>query len=151
MSEDIDNSCDSGLVSLVLLLRFHGVSADPSQIGHRLGSAGVGIPEMLRCARELGLKARAVASEWSRLGKATLPAIAQRSDGGFFILGRLVDDKALVQDPSNGRPRLLSRAEFEAIWTCRLVVMTRRARLSDLVRQFDVTWFLQAMHKYRGI
>jgi subfamily B ATP-binding cassette protein HlyB/CyaB len=151
MSEGIDNSCDSGLVSLVLLLRFHGVSADPSQIGHRLGSAGVGIPEMLRCARELGLKARAVASEWSRLGKATLPAIAQRSDGGFFILGRLVDDKALVQDPCNGRPRLLSRAEFEAIWTCRLVVMTRRARLSDLARQFDVTWFLQAMHKYRGI
>jgi subfamily B ATP-binding cassette protein HlyB/CyaB len=29
--------------------------------------------------------------------------------------------------------------------------MTRRASLSDLARRFDVTWFLQAMHKYRRL
>jgi len=27
--------------------------------------------------------------------------------------------------------------------------MTRRASLTDLARRFDITWFLQAMHKYR--
>jgi subfamily B ATP-binding cassette protein HlyB/CyaB len=29
--------------------------------------------------------------------------------------------------------------------------MTRRARLTDLGRRFDVTWFLGAVHKYRGL
>src|SRR5689334_23274777 len=107
MSEDVDNGFDSGLATLTLLLRFHGISADPSQISHRLGNAAVGIAEMLRCARELGLKARAIASDWTALAKINLPAIAQRSDGGFLILGKIVDDKALVQDPRNGRPQLL--------------------------------------------
>src|SRR5580700_7541922 len=29
--------------------------------------------------------------------------------------------------------------------------MTRRAGLGELARRFDITWFLQAMHKYRGL
>ena len=31
------------------------------------------------------------------------------------------------------------------------MIMTRRSVLSDLARRFDVSWFLQAMHKYRGL
>jgi subfamily B ATP-binding cassette protein HlyB/CyaB len=43
----------------------------------------------------------------------------------------------------------LTRAEFEAVWDGRLVLMTRRAALTDLARRFDITWFLCAVHKYR--
>jgi subfamily B ATP-binding cassette protein HlyB/CyaB len=142
---------DTGLASLVLLLRFHSIAADPEQIRHRLGGAAVGIPEMLRCARELGLKARSITRRGSQLAKSPLPAIVQRKDGSFLVLGKLVDDKVLVQDPFAGRPTLTSRAEFEAEWNGRLVLMTPRANLADLGRRFDVGWFLQAMHKYRGI
>jgi ATP-binding cassette, subfamily B, bacterial HlyB/CyaB len=46
---------------------------------------------------------------------------------------------------------VLSRTEFESQWSGRLLLMTRRANLSDLARRFDVTWFLQAMHKYRRL
>jgi subfamily B ATP-binding cassette protein HlyB/CyaB len=37
------------------------------------------------------------------------------------------------------------------VWDGRLVLMTRRAKLTDLGRRFDVTWFLGAVHKYRGL
>jgi hypothetical protein len=30
-------------------------------------------------------------------------------------------------------------------------LMARRASLTDVMHQFDITWFLQAMHKYRRI
>ena len=40
---------------------------------------------MLRCARDLGLKARAYRTEWSRLGSTPLPAIASLRDGGFLF------------------------------------------------------------------
>jgi subfamily B ATP-binding cassette protein HlyB/CyaB len=143
---------DSGLASLVLLIRFHGIAVEAEQVRHRLGGvAAVGVAEMLRCAKELQLKARAVTTAWQRLETVTLPAIAELSDGSFLVLGRLVDDKALVQNPLNGRPQLMTRADFEALWTGRLVMMTRRASLADLARRFDVSWFLQAMHKYRRI
>jgi len=43
----------------------------------------------------------------------------------------------------------MTRAEFEAVWDGRLVLMAGRASLLDLARRFDVTWFLSAIHKYR--
>jgi len=148
---DNPNAADQGLAALVALLRFHGIGADPEQIRHRFGSKPIGVPEMLRCAKELGVKARAVTTRWERLANTPLPAIAGLKDGRFLILGKAADDKALVQSPVSPRPSMMSRDEFEAAWDGRLVLMTRRAGLSDLGRRFDVTWFLGAIHKYRHL
>jgi subfamily B ATP-binding cassette protein HlyB/CyaB len=54
-----------------------------------------------------------------------------RRDGTFLILGRIVDDKAFVQDPLSGLPQLIERREFEAQWSGQLVVMTRRAGVAS--------------------
>jgi subfamily B ATP-binding cassette protein HlyB/CyaB len=140
---------DSGVEALVLLLRFHQIAADPAQIRHQFANATFGVPEILRCARDLKLKARALTADWSRLAKLPLPALAQGHDGSFVVLGRIVDDKVLIQDPAVGRPELTSRADFEARWSGQVVLITRRAALGDLARHFDVTWFLQAIYKYR--
>jgi subfamily B ATP-binding cassette protein HlyB/CyaB len=43
----------------------------------------------------------------------------------------------------------MTRAEFEAVWDGRLVLMTRRASLTELARRFDITWFVGAIYKYR--
>jgi ATP-binding cassette, subfamily B, bacterial HlyB/CyaB len=139
----------SGLEALVLLLRIHNVAADAEQIRHRCASAAIGVNEMLRCAKEFGLKACASVTDWERLASTPLPGIAALRDGGFVILGKAVEDKILIQYPSSSRPEALSREQFESIWDGRLVLMTRRAILSDLSRRFDITWFLGAIHKYR--
>jgi ATP-binding cassette, subfamily B, bacterial HlyB/CyaB len=139
----------SGLGALVLLLRIHNVAADAEQIRHRCASAAIGVNEMLRCAKEFGLKACASVTDWERLASTPLPGIAALRDGGFVILGKAVEDKILIQYPSSSRPEALSREQFESIWDGRLVLMTRRAILSDLSRRFDITWFLGAIHKYR--
>src|SRR6195256_224576 len=141
---------DQGLFALAMLLRIHGVAAEQPQLRHRLGSA-VGITEMLRCAKELGLKARVVRTTWARLAQTPLPAIAALKDGGFLLLGNVAGDRVLVQRLSAPRPEALSRAEFEAVWNGRLVLMARRASLSNLARRFDITWFFGAVQKYRHL
>jgi ABC-type bacteriocin/lantibiotic exporter with double-glycine peptidase domain len=73
---------DPGLSVLVMLLRLHGIGADPEQIRHRFGGTRIGIPEMLRCAREFGLKARERYVDWERLETTPVPAIAALRDGG---------------------------------------------------------------------
>jgi subfamily B ATP-binding cassette protein HlyB/CyaB len=143
------NSADPGLLALVMLLRFHGLGVDPEQIRHRFGASAIGIAEMLRCAKELGLKARSRLTTWERFAGTPLPAIAGLRDGGFLLIGKIGDDKALVQSPLSSRPMLMTRAEFEAVWNGHLVLMTRRAGLVDLSRRFDINWFLGAIHKYR--
>jgi subfamily B ATP-binding cassette protein HlyB/CyaB len=140
---------DQGLAAFVMLVRFQGMAADPEQIRHRIGRSSMAVPEMLRCAKDLGLKARAYNSNWRRLISTPLPGIARLKDGGFLILGKIGDDKILVQPPVGGRPAQMTRAEFEAVWDGHIVLLTRRASLTDLGRRFDITWFLGAIHKYR--
>ena len=140
---------DPGLTALVMLLRFHGAGVDPAQIRHQCGTAAIGIPDMIRCAKEFGLKAREMKTSWPRLATTPLPAIAALKDGGFLLLGKVGDDKVVVQSTKTPRPELMSRADLEAIWDGRIVLMTRRASLTELSRRFDITWFVGAIHKYR--
>src|SRR6266436_2395919 len=106
---------------------------------------------MLRCAKDLGLKVRAYRTNWSRLAKTPLPAIAALRDGGFLVVAKAAEDQVLVQSPLEPRPALMTRDELLAIWDGRIVLMTRRAGLVDLSRRFDITWFVGAMHKYRHL
>jgi subfamily B ATP-binding cassette protein HlyB/CyaB len=148
-AEQNPSSSDPGLTVLVALLRFQGIGADPEQVRHRMGMATIGVPEMLRYAKELGLKAKVRRSTWERLATTPQPSIAVLRDGGYLLLGKAGDDKAIVQAPQEPRPKLMTRAEFEAVWNGQLVLMTKRAGLIDLARRFDITWFLSAIHKYR--
>src|SRR5262249_41946331 len=107
--------------------------------------------EMLRCAKEFKLKARVGRTKWERLSSTPLPGIAVLRDGGFLILGKAVDNKVLVQRATSPLPEVMNRAEFEAIWDGRIVLMARRASISDLSRRFDITWFFGAVHKYRRL
>src|SRR5882724_10406158 len=142
---------DPGLEALVTLLHLQGVAADAGQIAHQLGTDKIGAPEMLRCAKDLGLKARAYRTDWSRLGSTPLPAIASLNDGGFLLVAKADGNKVLVQSPLTSRPALMTREDFAAVWDGRLILMTRRAGLSDISRRFDITWFLGAIHKYRHL
>ena len=142
---------DPGLEALVLLLHFQGVAADREQIRHRLGTDKIGASEILRCAKDLGLKARSFRTGWSRLARTPLPAIATLRDGGFMVIGKATEDQVLVQVPGEARPVFMTEAELLAIWDGGLILMTRRAGLSDITRRFDITWFLGAIHKYRRL
>ncbi|MGY3133505.1 subfamily B ATP-binding cassette protein HlyB/CyaB [Bradyrhizobium sp. USDA 4503] len=142
---------ESGLIALAILLRCHGIAADPGQIRHRIGAARLGVTEILRCAKDFGLKAKVQRTSWNRLAVTPLPGIAVLRDGSFLILGKVIDDKLLVQRPLSPRPEAITQAQLEAIWDGGIILMARRASLTDLARRFDISWFVGAMQKYRRL
>jgi len=144
-------TADPGLIALVMMLRFQGIGVDPEQIRHQYRGMPIGVAEIIRCAKDLGLRARAITTNWSRLAKTPMPALAVLRDGGFMLFGKIGDDSIIALEPGRPRPVMLQQAELEDIWDGQLVLMTKRASLSDLARRFDVTWFLGAMHKYRAL
>jgi ATP-binding cassette, subfamily B, bacterial HlyB/CyaB len=139
---------DTRATALAFLLQLLGIPADADKIRHGMGSArALGESDVLRAARSFPVKARAVASAWERLGRTPFPTLAQLSDGSWLVLGRVGHDKILVQDPRQPRPQMLERAAFEAVWTGRLLLLTRRAKLGDLSRRFGLSWFASAVAK----
>src|SRR5258708_10494865 len=127
---------DPGFVALAVFLRLHGVGGGPEQIRRLCGTARIGVAEMLRCAGQLGLKVCSRTTSWKRLAGTPLPGIAALSTGGFLLLGKIAEDSALVVSTSSPQPEFMTRAEFEAVWDGRLVLVKRRKSLSDFVHRF---------------
>ncbi len=144
---------DTGLICLLILARFYDLPADGAQLRHQFAQSGqlLSDTDLLRAAKHLGLKAGVVTADWTTLAGTPLPALAKRSDGRYVVLAKIEGDKALIQDPVEARPLVLSREQFESAWTGALLLFTKRAnvRLQDL--KFDFTWFIPAMVKYRTL
>ncbi len=141
------------------MLRFHGLAADAKALSHRFapGPEGLIDSDLLRAAREFGLKSRWVEARWERLSKIALPAVAQTRDGRFFVLAKVApgeggeEGKILVHDPVDNRPVSLTKSEFEKIWSGRLMLMAKRASLGETFAKFDIAWFVPAILKYKRI
>jgi len=102
---------------------------------------------VLRAALRFPVKARAISSSFDRLASTPLPALAELKDGAWMVVGRIADDKVLVQDPLSAVPEALSREAFESRWSGRLVLIARRAALGDVHSRFGVGWFVDAVKK----
>ncbi len=144
---------DSGLASLVLLARFHGLPAEPERIRHGLGLGAGSLDHgaLVRAARWLGLKARLVVSTWERLSGGPLPAIACLRDGRHVLVAGLRDDEILIQEAAPAAPRVWPRAEFERLWSGTVLYAARRATRDGAARSFGFGWFWAAILHHRGL
>ena len=157
---------DTGLTALVSLLRLQGVAAEPAQLHHQLGLAGkpVGVVEMVRCARQLGLKARMpvdplgaagahAAARHRRTARRLLPGAGQgdRRQGAGPHAGRLPgrDHVAAAVRGGVDRPAGADDAPRPA-WRRRSAVrhrLVRRARSTSIAacsaRCCSASFFLQ--------
>jgi hypothetical protein len=81
---------DSGLASLAIVRRFHGIPVDPNQLRHDFGKLRerFAASDLVIAARRLGLKARTLTSDWTRLTQTALPALIQQEDGSFLARWR---------------------------------------------------------------
>jgi subfamily B ATP-binding cassette protein HlyB/CyaB len=146
-----ENHFDDGVAALCLTIRFLGVPADPVDIGRRFVASGMRATgeDLVRAARKRGLKARLASIDFDRLSRTPMPALAILNDGRFLVVGLVSDDKVLVQDLAAPRPEHLARAEFEALWSGRMILLARRANAQGEAPTFNLRWFITAVQRYR--
>ncbi|MCQ8182990.1 type I secretion system permease/ATPase [Methylomonas sp. SURF-1] len=125
-------------------------------------------------AQRLGLTAKPRRQEPKRLALAPLPAIALGKDGRYFILAKYdagspapagpdqggpppthggspnAAGKVLIQRPGEP-PAVMTLAELLASWTGELLFFTSKASYAGEAAQFDFTWFIPALIKYRKL
>ncbi|WP_095189372.1 type I secretion system permease/ATPase [Pseudomonas sp. Irchel 3E19] len=144
---------DTGLVCLVMLARFHSVAASAEQLAHEFTPANQPFTqrELLLAALKLGLKAKSVNTTAARLDRTPLPAIAVANDGTFFIIAKLDQGQALIQDPRAARPEVITLQELAARWSGELLLVRSESTLAGETSRFDFTWFIPAIVKYRKL
>jgi len=149
--ESVRSDLDTGLACLSLLLGVLEKPVDAAQLRHQLGSdKPATLEDLVRLGRRAKVKAKLSTLELSRLEDAPLPAIGEGKDGQFFVIGAVRDGQVLIQSPG-APPESIPVDEFGDIWTGRAVLMTTRAGGGRPMRKFDVTWFIPALVRYRGL
>lgn len=141
---------DSGLRAFIVIANFHGVMADPEQIRHALaiGSEGMSKLDILKAAREHGLKAKQAKVRYKKLQKLSLPAIVELQSGEFAILAKVDKDQVLVLHPAENQPKILKKEEFQSLWNGNILLFVRRGVTSQKGK-FGIKWFLPTVWKYK--
>ncbi len=155
----VAEAVDTGLISFILLARFHGLPADTDQLIHEFRQPGksFGVTEIMLAAKKCSLQVKKVSTTLERLDRTPLPAIAISKSGEFFVLAQInlsseADGNSfLVQDPASARPLVLNETEFSALWSGQLMLFASRASVSGSLAKFDFTWFIPAVVKYRRL
>lgn len=142
---------NSGLFAIARLLAMHRIAVDPAQLRHGLGhQEEVSARDLVRIAQGLdGVRAKVRSANWNDLERLPLPALANGGQG-WFIIGRVAGEEALVQRSGAGIAKM-ARAEVEEIWDGELVLVTTRENVGLIARAFDFTWFIPQIIRYRHL
>jgi len=149
---------DSGLQCLMMMAKLHGIAADPLQLQHRFGRQRFDVQDVLLAARWLGMSAKCIRQQRTRLDRIPLPAIGIDRSGDFFVLAKIDQGtgealsaaRILIQRPGQS-PQVLSHHEFEALWSAQVILMTSKASFAGEASRFDFSWFIPAVVKYRKV
>src|ERR1700704_3073904 len=144
-------TANSGAEALAFALRVLSVPADAAEISHHGGKPSLNENDVLRATKRFPVKARAITSNFERLRKTPLPALAALKDGSWMVIGKVAEDKLLIQRPPAARPEVMSRDAFLECWNGRLILLARRAALSDPQRRFGIGWVVGAGGKDRPL
>lgn len=80
-----------------------------------------------------------------------LPAIAKHTDGHYFIIARVHEGKALIQNPSKQTPDTVSFDVLDTLLTGELFLFTKRSLLPGGMAKFDFSWFIPALLKHKKL
>jgi len=150
-----DTITDSGLLSLMMMASFHGISIDSAQLLHEYGRDTFNTQTILLAAKSFGLSAKSVQQPPERLASAPLPGVAVARDGKYFIVAKVdgadpLKQRLLIQNPGQP-PEVIKYEDFIARWSGEMLFFTSKANFAGDTAKFDFTWFIPAVVKYRKL
>lgn len=151
----------TSLQCLVLVARHHGIDLSPERLLHdyALGDQPVSTRQLLRMAKDAGLRARHVPLTWRSLFQmgGAYPVLAELENGNWVVIAGVATDSEeeaiRIFDPLAARPEfiVLNESQFSKAWRGSAVLVKRNYRLGDDDQPFGFRWFLPEIIRQRGL
>ena len=145
---------DTGLMSLCGIAGFYRISADPAHLAIDLAllNRRANIQDILRAAKRIGLKARAVHNVTEiRLRTLPVPAIVVAANGAFCVFGGLLPNgKYRIVDPITRQDREIEKNDIGQELSSTAILVARRIGGAGIdPASFSLRWFLPSIWRYR--
>ena len=149
---------NSGMSSLLMIARHHGIAVDEAKLLHEFGRRPFTKDVILLAAKRLGLTAKLVKQDPERLNRTPMPAIAIDKDGNFFIAiqfgfegGDKSKGKMVIRQPGSAENQVMDLPDFLDIWSGKFIFCISKANFLKELAKFDFSWFVPAIVKYRKL
>jgi len=138
-------------VCLAVVAKGFGILIDEEKLTkeHGISEDLVDPKALIKAAKKIRLKAKIIKPGKMGLSALPVPAIAIRNDGDYVVIGENNSKKILLFDPEHGHSIVISLEEFLINWTGEVIVFKRTFNLRDISRQFNLTWFIPVVVRYK--
>jgi subfamily B ATP-binding cassette protein HlyB/CyaB len=141
---------DKGIKALIIIANHFELNCDYNQIKHNYAFDNEGISKinLVRAAKEIGLKSKLVKSKISKLNKLKTPYIVFLEKTGYVIITNIIDGKIRYIDIETMKDTYLDLNDFEKHWDEELILFTYRERMNK-ESNFGMKWFIDIIFKYK--
>lgn len=145
---------DSALICLVTVAKILGIPADPVQMrrAYVVGSThGMDTVTFVRASRDLGIKARVIKAEENKFAQYPLPIVVILKNGNYVIAARREGDKVVIIDPYKSQPLNIPLENLYQAWSQQVILITKRTAMADVLKKFNLAWFVPVVMRYKGL
>lgn len=141
---------DKGLCFLITIAAYYGIPASSENIIHSMAMDGKTFEsdDILRAAKLLKLKSKAVKINADKLSKMTLPAII-KCRIGYALLLKADETRFLILDEPDGKTRVITKDELNENWSGECILFIPRLMQNRDVK-FGFKWFIPTILKYKA-
>lgn len=102
-----------------------------------------------RIAEKICLKTKIININKEKLSQISVPAIAMTKTGSYVVIEQVNAQKVLIFDPQHGKSLVMELEKFIVNWSGQVILFRRSFSLKDLSRQFNLTWFIPVIIRYK--
>lgn len=151
----------TNLQCLALVARHHQVDLSPERLAHdyAVGEQRVSTRQLLRMAKDAGLRARQTSLSWVglfQLGEA-FPVLAELENGNWVVIASVASrpdgQSVRVLDPLSSRAEYLNlnHEQFSRSWSGTVILIKRDYRLLAEDQPFGWRWFFPEIVRQRAL
>ena len=133
--------------SFLLLTRMFNIEVTYDDIMHKLGTADEVLEEdIIYVATEyLGLKAKKLELDSSKIEKNPLPAIVKLKDEQYSLIFSITETEVTLYDYDSSKKKIYSRNEFESLYDGVIILLAKDDKTdSTTISNFGLTWFIKS-------
>ena len=144
---------NTGYICLMIILRMLEVKADAKSLEHSFDGCEDTDIEIIKAAKQLGLKVKLTGYRKKSLSKLSIPVIAKTKDKEFILILGVHEEGCLILDPKEGNPSKISYDKLDEIISGDIFIIGKKA--SDPSgnslgnKKFGFSWFIPTILKYK--
>ena len=151
--ENINEKLMLDLRAFIIMLNYNEVNVNVESLIHQFAldtKERLEIDDILYMCKQLKVKCKSKKLDRNKFEGIPTPYIYQTKDGGYNIVVNIKDDKVIILDALENKPKALDRKDFISQWNGNIILIKKKGLMSS-EEKFGFKWFLNVMVKFKGI